>query len=129
MERNRIQWEIDLAICLEDLMEISSSEAQDILKLNDAYVIQEWNNRTAPSAAAQSIAEKLNQRKIASAENELLMVPVEGYVTDDQIKLKVAEMADLGFDTQTIGWAACAGIGDSKSIHSGNCTCVLIRMK
>lgn len=66
---------------------------------------------------------------MSGMDNTILFVPVSGYISDEQFNIHPAEMANLGFDESDIGWAVHCGVGDSRSVASGTCTCVLIRMK
>lgn len=64
-----------------------------------------------------------------AAENQILFIPVDGYVTEDQFTFQVLDMHRHGFDEETIGWAYNAKRGDCRTIDQGTCTCVLVRMK
>lgn len=133
MARDRIEWERDVIYHMECIMEMTTSDAQGVFEINHFYVTQEWGKGSEPETAAQNIAAKLNaesdRKKAAAAEYEMLFIPIDGYVTNDQLKIKVSDMDHLGFDQEAHGWAYSAGIGDSKSIDQGTCKCVLIRMK
>jgi hypothetical protein len=134
MARDRIEWERDVIYHMECIMELTTSDAQGIFEVNHFYVTQEWGKGSEPETAARNIAEKLNaaaaerMAKI-STETEFLFVPVDGYVTNEQRTIKIDQMADLNFEPEAIGWAACAKVADCRTIDGGSCKSVLIRMK
>lgn len=133
MARDRIQWEADLIYHFECLMEVSTSDAQGMIEVQHFYVAQEWGKGSDPLTAAQNIVAKLNaeteKKKAESAEHEMLFIPIDGYVTEDQLTFKVLDMTNHGFDEETMGWAYSAQRGDCRSIDHGTCKCVLVRMK
>lgn len=133
MARDRIEWETDLIFHFGCLMECTTSDAQGMIEVNHFYVTQEWGKGSDAETAARNIVAKLNaeveKKKAESAEHELLFIPIEGYVSDDQLKIKVADMNRLGFDAETNGWAYCAKVGDCRTVDHGTCKCVIIRMK
>lgn len=133
MARDRIQWETDLIYHFEVLMEVTTSDAQGMLDVQHFYVTQEWGKGSDPLTAAQNIVAKLNAesdaKKAASAEHEMLFIPIDGYVTEDQLTFKVQDMNNHGFDEESLGWAYSAKRGDCRRVDHGTCVCVLVRMK
>jgi hypothetical protein len=133
MARDLIQWEADLTYHFGELMNIGTTEARGALDAIDYLVRHEWCQGVNPLTAAQNIVAQLKaeteKQKAESAEHEMLFIPIDGYVTEEQLTFKVLDMSNHGFDEETMGWAYSAQRGDCRRVDHGTCACVLVRMK